>query len=246
MFSVAACAPLSPQVAETCQLAVKRLEWLQRHSGEPVGAGPYLSVDPAPPADERDVGRLRDVLLDEAQPLFERYRAMFALRNAGGEEAALALAEGESGPGRRGGHGRRPSLGLSSCPWDTERGTCLLGPGASLRDGFPRVDSSSVVHLTSPLSPPILCGGQKAEMVPPGDGSWRAAESGSDPWRCGCRARAPFSLPSRLCRPLFTGHRPGQPLAPRPRCPGRAHRACRALAALPEFPVRQGAAWSSL
>ncbi|XP_039103420.1 deoxyhypusine hydroxylase [Hyaena hyaena] len=82
------------EVAETCQLAVKRLEWLQRHSGEPVGAGPYLSVDPAPPAEERDVGRLRDVLLDEAQPLFERYRAMFALRNAGGEEAALALAEG--------------------------------------------------------------------------------------------------------------------------------------------------------
>ncbi|KAF0887321.1 DOHH hydroxylase, partial [Crocuta crocuta] len=94
VFSVAACAPLSPQVAETCQLAVKRLEWLQRHSGEPLGAGPYLSVDPAPPAEERDVGRLRDVLLDEAQPLFERYRAMFALRNAGGEEAALALAEG--------------------------------------------------------------------------------------------------------------------------------------------------------
>uniref|UniRef100_A0A8C9A469 Deoxyhypusine hydroxylase n=1 Tax=Prolemur simus TaxID=1328070 RepID=A0A8C9A469_PROSS len=80
-------------VAETCQLAVQRLEWLRQHCGEPV-TGSYLSVDPAPPAEERDVGRLRAVLLDESQPLFERYRAMFALRNAGGQEAALALAEG--------------------------------------------------------------------------------------------------------------------------------------------------------
>ncbi|XP_054939695.1 deoxyhypusine hydroxylase-like, partial [Physeter macrocephalus] len=97
--------PLSPQVAETCQLAVRRLEWLQRHSGEPVAQGPYLSVDPAPSAEERDVGRLRVALLDEARPLFDRYRAMFALRDAGGEEAALALAEGEEGPR---GQGRGP------------------------------------------------------------------------------------------------------------------------------------------
>lgn len=54
-------------------------------------------MDPAPPAAEQDVGRLREALLDEARPLFERYRAMFALRNVGGKEAALALAEGEAG-----------------------------------------------------------------------------------------------------------------------------------------------------
>lgn len=89
---------MSPQVAETCQLAVGRLEWLQQRGREPVAAGPYLSVDPAPPAEERDVGRLREALLDEARPLFDRYRAMFALRDAGGEEAALALAEGEARP----------------------------------------------------------------------------------------------------------------------------------------------------
>ncbi|EDL31415.1 deoxyhypusine hydroxylase [Mus musculus] len=82
------------EVAETCQLAVGRLEWLQQHPGEATCAGPYLSVDPAPPAAEQDVGRLREALLDEARPLFERYRAMFALRNVGGKEAALALAEG--------------------------------------------------------------------------------------------------------------------------------------------------------
>ncbi|XP_029398222.1 deoxyhypusine hydroxylase [Mus pahari] len=82
------------EVAETCQLAVGRLEWLQQHPGEATCAGPYLSVDPAPPAAEQDVGQLREALLDEARPLFERYRAMFALRNVGGKEAALALAEG--------------------------------------------------------------------------------------------------------------------------------------------------------
>ncbi|XP_019599688.1 deoxyhypusine hydroxylase [Rhinolophus sinicus] len=82
------------EVAETCQLALRRLEWLQQLSGEPAAAGPYLSVDPAPPAEEHDVGRLREALLDEARPLFDRYRAMFALRDAGSEEAALALAEG--------------------------------------------------------------------------------------------------------------------------------------------------------
>ena len=94
---MASCVPLSLQVAETCQLAVRRLEWLQQHSGESAVRGPYLSVDPAPPAEERDLGQLREALLDEARPLFDRYRAMFALRDAGGKEAALALAEGEEG-----------------------------------------------------------------------------------------------------------------------------------------------------
>uniref|UniRef100_A0A4W2FXJ4 Deoxyhypusine hydroxylase n=1 Tax=Bos indicus x Bos taurus TaxID=30522 RepID=A0A4W2FXJ4_BOBOX len=82
------------EVAETCQLAVRRLEWLQQHGGESAVRGPYLSVDPAPPAEERDLGQLQEALLDEARPLFDRYRAMFALRDAGGKEAALALAEG--------------------------------------------------------------------------------------------------------------------------------------------------------
>ncbi|KAH0625870.1 hypothetical protein JD844_034225 [Phrynosoma platyrhinos] len=81
------------EVAETCQLAVKRIEWLQENQDKPI-TGPYCSVDPAPPAEEVDVGKLRQALLDESRPLFERYRAMFALRNMGGEAAVLALADG--------------------------------------------------------------------------------------------------------------------------------------------------------
>ncbi|XP_064252450.1 deoxyhypusine hydroxylase isoform X2 [Passer domesticus] len=80
------------EVAETCQLAVRRLEWLQNNKERP-GSSPYLSVDPAPPAEETDVAKLREILLDESQELFERYRAMFALRNVGGQAAVLALAE---------------------------------------------------------------------------------------------------------------------------------------------------------
>ncbi|XP_021234296.1 deoxyhypusine hydroxylase [Numida meleagris] len=81
------------EVAETCQLAVRRLEWLQEHGEEP-GTSPYHSVDPAPPAEETDVATLRQALLDESLPLFDRYRAMFALRNLGGRDAVLALADG--------------------------------------------------------------------------------------------------------------------------------------------------------
>uniref|UniRef100_A0A8B9RZK4 Deoxyhypusine hydroxylase n=1 Tax=Accipiter nisus TaxID=211598 RepID=A0A8B9RZK4_9AVES len=92
MAAPAAVSP-SPQVAETCQLAVRRLEWLQENKQE-LGTSPYLSVDPAPPAEETDVAKLRETLLDESRTLFDRYRAMFALRNLGGQAAVLALADG--------------------------------------------------------------------------------------------------------------------------------------------------------
>uniref|UniRef100_G3NBC6 Deoxyhypusine hydroxylase n=1 Tax=Gasterosteus aculeatus TaxID=69293 RepID=G3NBC6_GASAC len=88
------------EVAETCQLAVRRLEWLQTAGVKELdGSGstdqnPYQSVDPAPPAVTKSVSELRSILLDEHLPLFERYRAMFALRNLGTEMAVLALGDG--------------------------------------------------------------------------------------------------------------------------------------------------------
>lgn len=87
------------EVAETCQLAVRRLEWLQSGGEKQLDdantdKNPYCSVDPAPPAVRRSVSELRSLLLDESLPLFERYRAMFALRNLGNEEAVLALGDG--------------------------------------------------------------------------------------------------------------------------------------------------------
>ncbi|KAM3938910.1 deoxyhypusine hydroxylase [Leptodactylus fuscus] len=81
------------EVAETCQLAIQRIEWLQKNPDAP-DDNPFLSVDPAPPAEERDVPALRSILLNDSLPLFERYRAMFALRNIGGKESVLALTDG--------------------------------------------------------------------------------------------------------------------------------------------------------
>lgn len=86
-------------MAETCQLAVRRLEWLHsadKHpADESTAENPYCSVDPAPPAARQSVPELRLTLLNESLPLFERYRAMFALRNNGSAEAVLALGAGK-------------------------------------------------------------------------------------------------------------------------------------------------------
>lgn len=86
----------STAVAETCRLAVDRIKWVHNEgaASETLSLNPYSSVDPAPPAIEQNVRSLKITLLDEALPLFERYRAMFALRNLGCEDAILALAEG--------------------------------------------------------------------------------------------------------------------------------------------------------
>jgi len=86
-----------PEVAETCQLALGRLEWLERQSKQAesnLSENPYYSVDPAPPDAARSVPELRKKLLDENENLFERYRAMFGLRNIGSDEAVLALCDG--------------------------------------------------------------------------------------------------------------------------------------------------------
>lgn len=52
-------------------------------------------MDPAPPSGEKDVTALRASLLDENASMFDRYRAMFALRNLASKESVEALAEGK-------------------------------------------------------------------------------------------------------------------------------------------------------
>lgn len=83
------------EVAETCQLALNRIEWLaDKDGGKFHDNSPYHSVDPAPPRTEGSVEEWHAQLMDTSLSLFQRYRAMFALRNRGGREAALALADG--------------------------------------------------------------------------------------------------------------------------------------------------------
>jgi len=59
------------EVAETCQLALERLSWLD--SSKDV-ENVYHSVDPAPPLnDGLSVKELKDILLDESLTMFQRY-----------------------------------------------------------------------------------------------------------------------------------------------------------------------------
>lgn len=82
------------EVAETCAIALDRVRWLQ--SGQQVDDNnPYASVDPSPPtAGTKSVEELKVIYLDAKQSLFDRYRAMFSLRNLRTEASVLALAEG--------------------------------------------------------------------------------------------------------------------------------------------------------
>jgi deoxyhypusine monooxygenase len=90
-------------IAETCELAIERIKYENdeakkkelESSKSRATQSLYTSIDPAPPAvGVESVEELGHILLDTKRPLFERYRAMFALRNIGTEEAVLALAKG--------------------------------------------------------------------------------------------------------------------------------------------------------
>ncbi len=52
----------------------------------------FDSVDPAPPSDGKNISNLRNTLCDENEKMFQRMRALFALRNIGGKESVDALA----------------------------------------------------------------------------------------------------------------------------------------------------------
>lgn len=84
------------EVAETCQIALKRLEWIanEKSNKESLNVSRYASVDPAPPSSETSVPRLCEILMDEKETLFNRYRAMFSLRNLYTPESINALGEG--------------------------------------------------------------------------------------------------------------------------------------------------------
>ncbi|XP_022898258.1 deoxyhypusine hydroxylase-B isoform X1 [Olea europaea var. sylvestris] len=79
------------EVRETCELALSRIKELKNTS--PSKSSPFLSVDPATPASCSSAQELRGVLLNESNSMYERYAALFALRNLGGEEAISAIIE---------------------------------------------------------------------------------------------------------------------------------------------------------
>ncbi|KAF7092158.1 hypothetical protein CFC21_094664 [Triticum aestivum] len=83
------------EVQETCELALRRIEGQKNASGaESTTISPYLSVHPALPAKQGlSVEQLRELLLNEQEKMYERYAALFALRNDGGDYAVSAVIE---------------------------------------------------------------------------------------------------------------------------------------------------------
>ncbi|KAI4349415.1 hypothetical protein L6164_010007 [Bauhinia variegata] len=83
------------EVRETCELALKRIEHLKNcDESSATDISPFKSVDPvAPTSSCSSVNQLRKVLLDEEKGMYERYAALFALRNNGGNEALAAIID---------------------------------------------------------------------------------------------------------------------------------------------------------
>lgn len=83
------------EIAETCQIALDRVKWMEKNE-EIQDNNPYASVDPSPPManPKTSVSELQKILMDENETLFNRYRAMFSLRNLRTKEAVLAICTG--------------------------------------------------------------------------------------------------------------------------------------------------------
>lgn len=88
------------EIKQTCELAIERINWenSKLSKEEILQKSLYESIDPAPPlplnSSTDKVNKLKEILNDESEPLFQRYRAMFRLRDLGTDEACLALASG--------------------------------------------------------------------------------------------------------------------------------------------------------
>ncbi|GMH40361.1 hypothetical protein BSKO_08265 [Bryopsis sp. KO-2023] len=96
------------EVSETCCLALQRIAYY-RDRGEADSTAstpkstlsergsefsPYLSVDPTPAASMAlSTDTLAATLSDESAKMFDRYAALFALRNRGGSEAVSAIGK---------------------------------------------------------------------------------------------------------------------------------------------------------
>lgn len=88
------------EISETCQIAVDLINWKLQHEAAKGNQSHeqkslYLSFDPAPPLTEMlTIAELKKNLMDTSLSLFHRYRAMFSLRDANSDDAALALVCG--------------------------------------------------------------------------------------------------------------------------------------------------------
>lgn len=81
------------EVADTCQLALSKLDWVK--TDEAIGFdfkdNPFKTNDPAPPFMKGSMSDWVQLINDESLSLFDKYRVMYSLRNTGTDEAVDAL-----------------------------------------------------------------------------------------------------------------------------------------------------------
>jgi deoxyhypusine monooxygenase len=101
------------EIRETVELSLALIKWKrEKEAGEvsSLDENPYYSHDPAPAeAKTKTVEQLRDQLLDASLPMFDRYRAMFSLRNRGTKDAIKVI------------HGVLSIILLMLIPWMARR-----------------------------------------------------------------------------------------------------------------------------
>ena len=96
------CSHPAKEISETCQIAIDLINWkISTEKSQATQNGTFLSVDPAPPSAIAEniskvatVEDLKNKLMDANESLFNRYRAMFALRNMNSDSSAMALVAG--------------------------------------------------------------------------------------------------------------------------------------------------------
>ena len=90
------------EIRQTCELAIERINWEKTSKqNEVLEKSIYSSVDPAPPlplTENYKIDQLKKILNDQDETLFNRYRAMFRLRDIGNDEACKALASAFADP----------------------------------------------------------------------------------------------------------------------------------------------------
>ena len=90
----------APEVSETCQIAVDMIKYNQQKASMDESKGSssgsiYASIDPAPAvAESKSLDEYLAIYMDKSLSLFERYRAMFSLRDMNSDESVEVLVKG--------------------------------------------------------------------------------------------------------------------------------------------------------
>ncbi|KAK9481358.1 armadillo-type protein [Lipomyces japonicus] len=90
-------------IRQTCELAIARIKWSHSSAAqtENLQSSQFSSIDPAPPLPFESTDSVKDlqqILVDQSLSLFERYRAMFRLRDLHTADAIDALITGFADP----------------------------------------------------------------------------------------------------------------------------------------------------